>query len=430
MRMEYENGAMRLENAEGRQWQIPRVDKPRLSFAFDALSVTREHALRRVGGTVQSLNKTELEEVAAFIALQTPPSRQSQMTNDLKVFSYGLANSAVTQLGYDNLLHVMIAGREGSTDLKAAEARQVLDYIDTVWNAYHVLTVQLEATPDDELKPLADYANMMPMIPKLSHFREAGRAQHNGAVNGAAHAVAASAGRPINGAGAPTTAVASVELKAREPASAEQARRPVILEIVAPGEADFSTIIDRCFVFDDVVSAAQLRLFEEWAMQSPHWMLTNSSHSKDGFAKHRIWGASFIEPWRRSGWAGLPPVLFSMIATLFQKLDVTILEPEYIGLNGQSKDQLASMHTDCEHDSPDDLSILFYLGERTDGDLLLYDKANHSRLLHRIAYQPNRVVAFDGSVPHQALAPIDGQFRMSLIIRGKYKPGFSQLISK
>jgi hypothetical protein len=428
--MEYENGVIRLENSEGRQWQLSQVEKPRLSFAFDGLSVTREHALRRVGGAVQPLNKRELEEVASFISRQTPPSKQKQIATDLKIFAYGLVNSAVTQLGYDNPLHVMMTGREGSADLRASEARHVLDYIDTVWNAFHALTAQVEATPDDELKAFNDYANMMPMIPKADHFRKP-RAHVNGkATNGATHAETAAAGGPVNGAGSHFNLVNVEAASAANamPVPAEMAGRPVRLEMAAAGVADFSSILDRAFVFDDVVGTAQLRLFEEWALQTPHWMLTNSSHSKDGTAKHRIWGASFIEPWRRNGWAGLPPVLFSMIATLLQKLDVTIIEPEYIGLNGQSKDQVASMHTDCEHDSPDDLSILFYLGERTDGDLLLYDKDDHDRLLHRIAYVPNRVVAFDGSVPHQALAPSDDKFRMSLIIRGKYKPGFSDLI--
>jgi hypothetical protein len=81
------------------------------------------------------------------------------------------------------------------------------------------------------------------------------------------------------------------------------------------------------------------------------------------------------------------------------------------------------MHADCELDSPDDLSILVYLGEDTDGDLVLYDKSDRTRQLHRIAFRPNRVVVFDGSIPHQAFAPTDGKFRMSLIIRGKYAPG-------
>jgi len=85
------------------------------------------------------------------------------------------------------------------------------------------------------------------------------------------------------------------------------------------------------------------------------------------------------------------------------------------------------MHADCAMDSPDDLSILVYLGEDTTGDLILYDKKDHTRELHRIAFRPNRLVAFDGSIPHQALAPDDDKFRMSVIIRGKYRCGSSDL---
>jgi len=104
-----------------------------------------------------------------------------------------------------------------------------------------------------------------------------------------------------------------------------------------------------------------------------------------------------------------------------------ITTPEYIGLNGQLRAQDASMHADCARDSADDLSILVYLGEDTTGDLLLYDKNDRKRLLHRIAFRPNRIIAFDGSIPHQALAPTDEKFRISLIIRGKYECGHFDL---
>ena len=57
--------------------------------------------------------------------------------------------------------------------------------------------------------------------------------------------------------------------------------------------------------------------------------------------------------------------------------------------------------------SADDLSILVYLGEDTGGDLVLYDKCDRSRALHRIAFRPNRVVVFDGSIPHQALKEVE-----------------------
>jgi hypothetical protein len=410
MLMEFDNGVLNLENAQGRKWRLTNSEKPSLSFAYDALSVTHAHALRRLGGRVQPLTKREVDEVAAFVASQSPPSRHEQLVVDLKALAYGLINAAIAEFKFGNLIDVQVAARERSTDLRANAARQALAYVDSVWNSYHALVANIGATDDDQLQGLKDYANMMPMLPKLNTSASPVKDEAVGL-----HAAAtekADAHQGLNGC-----------------IHAAGAGRPVTLTAGAPQDADFSTIVDRAFVFDDFFPETQLRLYEKWAMQSPHWMLSNSSHDEQGHAKHRIWGASFIEPWRRKGWAGLPPVLFSIVATVFQKLDLTITEPEYIGLNGQSKDQTASMHTDCEHDSPDDISILVYLGEDTDGDLILYDKADPTRSLHRIGFAPNRVVVFDGSVPHQAFAPSDDKFRMSIIIRGKYKVGATDLIA-
>lgn len=434
MRLEFDNRTMRVENDEGRRWELSNVEKPRLSFAYDALSVTRSHAVRRVGGKVEPLTKREIDEVSAFVARQVPPPPQRQIAADLKLYAHGLINAVVAERGYDTVLDVQIAGRADSTNMRASEARQILAFVDTVWNAYHGLVSQIEATPAEELEPFNDYANMMPMMPKPEYFRGNGRAKP-----GARAAVEADGRAALHTAADKHGDAAGATLKsAREPGESAAASnadvdahppgRPVALFEGAPERADFSTIVDRALVFDDVLPAAQLLLFEEWAMCSPHWMLSNSSHDEHGHAKHRIWGASFIEGWRRKGWAGLPPVLFSVIVTLFQRLNVTITQPEYIGLNGQSRGQNASMHTDCAHDSPDDLSILVYIGEDTDGDLVLYDKADTQRELQRIAFRPNRVVAFDGSIPHQAFAPTDDKFRMSMIIRGKYEVGFSDRI--
>jgi hypothetical protein len=405
MRLEYENGTLRVENAQGLRWQLNNAEKPCLSFEYDALLVTDERALRRIGAHVHALAEKELEEVAAHIARQEPPAcatMQRQLTSDLKLFCYGLINSVVTELEYDNLLDVQITGREGSSDLYAEEARRVLAYVDLVWNAFDALAAQIQETPEEELSALRDYANLMPMAPPLAHFREGARSEP----------------RPVSEAAKaePKTAAQAEVKESPEPS-------PVSVECIAAKDADFATIVDRALVFDDFFTDTQLDILEQWALKTPHWMLTNSTHNEKGEVMHRIWGASYIEAWRRKGWIGLPPVLYSSIVTLFRKLNVTITEPEYIGLNGQSRGQDASMHADCGLDSPDDLSILVYLGEDTSGDLLLYDKNDHERLLHRIAFRPNRIIAFDGSVPHQALAPEGDKFRMSLIIRGKYACG-------
>lgn len=76
----------------------------------------------------------------------------------------------MTQLEYDGLLDVMITGRAGSADLYADEARRVMAYIDSVWNAFHGLAAQIEHTPKEELKTVKEYADMMPFPPQIEHF--------------------------------------------------------------------------------------------------------------------------------------------------------------------------------------------------------------------------------------------------------------------
>jgi len=197
--------------------------------------------------------------------------------------------------------------------------------------------------------------------------------------------------------------------------------RSVIVETPEPVNADFSRIVDRVLVFDDFFSSTQQLLMERWALQTPHWMLANSAYNEEGEAQHRIWGASYIRAWKNGGWPALPPTFYAVVATLFRRLGIVITDVQYIGLNGQLRGQHASTHTDCALDATDLLSILLYIGEDTDGDLCLFDKDNRQRLLDRVAFKPNRVVAFDGSIPHRAFAPTNDRFRMSAIIRGGYR---------
>jgi hypothetical protein len=88
----------------------------------------------------------------------------------LRAFAHGLINSVVTQLEYDGLIDVLVTAREGSTDLYAEEARRVLTYADSVWNAFYGLEAQIRATPEAELKNTKEYAEMMPFPPAKEHF--------------------------------------------------------------------------------------------------------------------------------------------------------------------------------------------------------------------------------------------------------------------
>jgi hypothetical protein len=173
MKIEYEDGILRIENALGLRWQLNDVGKPEFTFSYDALSVTEQHAVRRVGGSVYSLAEVEAGEVRDFVRNQSPPAGitlQRQVVGDLRAFAHGLINSVVTQLEYEGLLDVMITAREGSTDLYAEEARRVLTYVDAIWNAYYGLAAQIRNTPEAELASAKEYAGMMPFPPAMEHF--------------------------------------------------------------------------------------------------------------------------------------------------------------------------------------------------------------------------------------------------------------------
>jgi hypothetical protein len=173
MHLAYENGTLRVENAAGLRWQLADVAKPQFSFEYDALSVNDERAVRQVGPGVHPLGKDELKQVRTFVEQLQPPawaSFQKQMIMDLRVVCRGLINTVVSQLEYDGLLDVMMTGREGSTDLHVEEARRVMAYVDSVWNAFHALAAQITNTPAAELKTVKEYAAMIPYPLPVEHF--------------------------------------------------------------------------------------------------------------------------------------------------------------------------------------------------------------------------------------------------------------------
>jgi hypothetical protein len=173
MTLEYENGTLRVVNAEGLRWQLTEVPKPSFTFDYDAVSLTEERALRRLGASIYPLALDEIREVTAFVERQQPPvwaTYQNQMTSDLRALARGLINTVVTQLEYEGLLDVLITGREGSTDLYAEEARQVLSYVDSVWNAFYALAEQIKNTAAEDLQTLKEYAGMVPFPPPPDQF--------------------------------------------------------------------------------------------------------------------------------------------------------------------------------------------------------------------------------------------------------------------
>jgi hypothetical protein len=52
--------------------------------------------------------------------------------------------------------------------------------------------------------------------------------------------------------------------------------RTIAVEAPVRSGIDLSCVVGRVLVFDDFFSDTQLLLVEQWALTTPHWMLTNS----------------------------------------------------------------------------------------------------------------------------------------------------------
>lgn len=62
--------------------------------------------------------------------------------------------------GFPSVFEANVIGRETSTHFKSNDARQVLEFFDTSWNALYVVAQELDETDDDKLKSFDDYLNM------------------------------------------------------------------------------------------------------------------------------------------------------------------------------------------------------------------------------------------------------------------------------
>ena len=174
MKIEYEDGTLRIENALGLRWQLNDVGKPEFTFSYDALSVTEQHAVRRVRGSVYPLAEAEAGEVRDFVRAPESAGRY----NLAKASGRGSAGICPRA---DQLCGIAAGVRRstGCNDnrpgqdpriIYAEEARRVLTYVDAVWNAYYGLAAQIRNTPEAELTSAKEYAGTMPFPPAMEHF--------------------------------------------------------------------------------------------------------------------------------------------------------------------------------------------------------------------------------------------------------------------
>lgn len=194
------------------------------------------------------------------------------------------------------------------------------------------------------------------------------------------------------------------------------------------------------YVLDNYLATELHHHFDDYIVRENIWSKTNqvSSGSPTGLPHHSFWGATYF----RDGMSlekdmdklhtMFPYYLNRRLQTEFGFKWVRF---QYMGLNSQTQGLQGTTHADCQDDDEWNLSFLYYTNKfwnkNWGGKLRLYNEMqqgldgrqehieNHQ--IAEIEFKPNRLIMFDGRIPHGADAPTSSARyidRRSLVLRG------------
>ena len=112
-----------------------------------------------------SLTDVELDAIENYIENSVPPSdvtlsnQYSQQINDV---GRNYLDQQIQSYGFESLVDVMAAGRDGSNHPLRSDARRVLEYYDVLWNIYVNVMNDVKSTREDLLPDVEEYINRFP----------------------------------------------------------------------------------------------------------------------------------------------------------------------------------------------------------------------------------------------------------------------------
>lgn len=197
--------------------------------------------------------------------------------------------------------------------------------------------------------------------------------------------------------------------------------------------------LTKVYVFDNYLSKELHHAIDDAFTRQSIWSKTNEvgGDNPTGLPMHSFWGGSFLRHYGKehdvANMHTILPLWFN------RKIETDFCFQwtrfQYMGLNSQTQGLHGTTHQDCDDDNEWNLSFLYYYNKfwnpKWGGTLRFYDSPQqglHGRddhiKNHQIAsvdFKPNRLLMFDGRIPHGADAPnpsakyID---RRSIVLRG------------
>ena len=197
-------------------------------------------------------------------------------------------------------------------------------------------------------------------------------------------------------------------------------------------------------VVDNFLGPELHKFWNDSLVNSNMWSKTNQvgSRSKTGLPHHSFWGGTFFSGMHHNNGKIDIPAETDNSNTYFaeffnRKCETDFgfrwLDFDYMGLNSQTQGLDGTNHVDCEDNKDWNLSFLWYINTfwnpNWGGDLRFYEFNEGGGVgdsmdkfeVGRVEFKPNRLLLFDGRIPHGAEAPkpsaryID---RRSVVLRG------------
>lgn len=168
-----EFGNLFIRKPNGLEWRHEQVDRPELGFEyeviiFDDIEVKIEKW--KEGEDLDSQDKLPLSEaekdaIESYIDNSEPPngiSLNQQYVGRVADVARNNVGQQTHKHGFDDMVEVLYAAREGSAHPHRSNARRILEYADAVYNIAEGVYREISITREDTLKPLEDYLLQLP----------------------------------------------------------------------------------------------------------------------------------------------------------------------------------------------------------------------------------------------------------------------------
>lgn len=168
-----EDNNLHITKPNGLRFHFENVDKPNLGFEYDVVIYDKEEfkilnyddSKSFDEQEKQPLEDSDRDAIENYIANSEPPhgiSLNNQLVDDI----YGYAQDKIMEMAdrmrFKDINDATYAGREGSNHPFRSDARRVLEYADSVYMCLIQVTEEIQATREDHLKEVDEYANLIP----------------------------------------------------------------------------------------------------------------------------------------------------------------------------------------------------------------------------------------------------------------------------